>query len=187
MSWGALNNQKNRKSTDPLPDFLTSDASRSHESAQPGYGVSLDSLNRQAPVADSPIVKPRPVVAPKDRVSFSKSGLFVFVFSLMTAVLVAFAAGYVVGKFNVIESLSATQAESRRNVQRAVPTRRPILPSRVKAGLASLEEKRAASKNKELVVGVDPSAAVEEEVVQNNKNKDEGVGEEFEEYDSEVE
>ncbi len=143
MSWGALNNQRERTSAEPLPEFLTGQASKSFN----------DRLDPQFQNAEDVVVRKseRQHYASRQEssrgygvaysgsinIQLSKKTLFVSVVFFVTVILATFCVGYAVGNLSV--SISASTGQ----VSASAPTKKPIIPVRKKIK----PEVRAAKEN----------------------------------------
>lgn len=129
MSWGALNNHRDRRSSDPLPDFLMDQNIGVMESGAVRTGI------------DDPIVTDRQYVAfrpdqpsrgygvsyPKAlTVQMSKKTIFFTMIFFTFSVLISFGTGYVIGNFNSVGASTIQIAN-----QKSGPAyKKPIVPAR---------------------------------------------------------
>jgi hypothetical protein len=129
MTWGALNNQREKASAEPLPDFLT---------GQAGKG-SNDRLDPQFQNADEVIVHKteRPQNARKEsgrgygvaypgavNIQMSKKTLFASLVFFTTIIVLTFCIGYLAGNVSVRVSTPQTVLME--------PLKKPIIPTRKK-------------------------------------------------------
>ena len=144
MSWGALNNQRERTSAEPLPEFLTGQASKGfNDRPDPQFQNAEDVVVRKSERQQYALRQemsrgygmtyPGPI-----NIQLSKKTLFVSIVFFVTVVLATFCVGYAVGNLSV--SMSAGQTSSN------VPIKRPIIPARKKIK----PEVRAAKENIEV-------------------------------------
>jgi hypothetical protein len=130
MSWGALNNQRERTSTEPLPEFLTGQTSKSfHDRSDPQFqtvdDVVVRKSERQHYAARQEMSRGYGVAYPGSlNIQLSKKTLFVSIVFFVTIVLATFCVGYAVG--NLSTSMSAGQ------VSVGLPIKKPIIPTRKK-------------------------------------------------------
>jgi hypothetical protein len=129
MTWGALNNQREKAASEPLPDFLTGQGNK-------GSG---DKLDPQFQSADDVIVQKieRPHGVRKEsgrgygvaypgsiNIQMSKKTLFTSLVFFATIIVLTFCIGCLAG--NVSVAVSASQAVS------MPPLKKPIIPARKK-------------------------------------------------------
>lgn len=168
MSWGALNNQRERASTEPLPEFLTGQASKSfNDRPEPQFqnveDVVVRKSERQHYAARQESSRGYGMTYPGSiNIQLSKKTLFVSVVFFVMAILATFCVGYAVG--NLSGGISVGQASL------VVPTKKPIIPARKKIK----QETRVATETD----GVDPTlskvqdaAVVQEENTVNVSSK----------------
>jgi hypothetical protein len=167
MSWGALNNQRERTSAEPLPEFLTGQTSKSfHDRSDPQFQTADDVVvrksERQHYAARQEMSRGYGVAYPGSlNIQLSKKTLFVSIVFFVTIVLATFCVGYAVG--NLSTSMSAGQ------VSVGLPIKKPIIPTRKKIK----QEVLTAKKNTQAAVAetdseesslnkVDDASAVQE-------------------------
>ena len=144
MSWGALNNQRERTSTEPLPEFLTGQASKSfHDRPEPQFQTAEDVVvrksERQHYAARQEMSRGYGMTYPGSiNIQLSKKTLFVSIVFFVTIVLATFCVGYAIGNLSV--SMSFDQASA--------PIKKPIIPARKKIK----QEVPAVKKNIEAAV-----------------------------------
>lgn len=126
MSWGALNNQRERSSGDPLPDFLTGHSVKSFS----------ERLEPQIQPTEDVIRKPERPYTPRLEASrgygvsysgsvniqMSKKTLFITTLFFAAAILAAFGAGYAIG--NISNTLAPTAGVA------SSPAKKPIVPKK---------------------------------------------------------
>lgn len=126
MSWGALNNQRERSSGDPLPGFLTGHSVKSFD----------DRLEPQVQPMDDVIRKPEKAYTPRSEgprgygvsysgsvsIQMSKKTLFITMLFFVGAILAAFGAGYAIG--NVSNTLAFTPGIV------SSPAKKPVVPKK---------------------------------------------------------
>lgn len=130
MTWGALNNHREKTASEPLPDFLT---------GQGNKGIK-DRQDPQFQTADDVIVykTERSQGARKDagrgygvaypggiNIQMSKKTLFVSLVFFVTIIIMTFCIGYLAG--NLAVTISTPEATS------LAPSKKPIIPVRKKA------------------------------------------------------
>ncbi|QOL20151.1 hypothetical protein [Candidatus Bodocaedibacter vickermanii] len=145
MSWGALNNQRERTSTEPLPEFLTGQASknfsdRSDPQFQNAEDVVVRKSERQHYASRQESSRGYGLTySGSINIQLSKKTLFVSVVFFVMVILATFCVGYAVGNLSV--SMAAGQTNS------IVPTKKPIIPARKKIK----QDVRTATENIESV------------------------------------
>lgn len=107
MSWGALNNQREHKSSDPLPDFLTEHNLKDNLDKHGHYSQSSQDVITQRP--ERPYT-PRPdnglrgygVSYPRSvAIQMSRKTLFISMIFFMATILIAFSIGYAAGNMSL--------------------------------------------------------------------------------------
>lgn len=172
MSWGALNNQRERSSADPLPEFLTGHAVKNFN----------DRLEPKIQPVDDVVRKSERPYTPRSEgsrgygvscigainIQMSRKTLFVVMLFFATAVLVAFGAGYVFGTISDTFSPPATVVSP--------PTKKPLIPRKKTQPSAikpSIEKDVKASPPQTSLN--EESSAPEEDVVHHGEKKDSHV------------
>lgn len=128
MSWGALNNQREKTSTEPLPDFLTGHSRKIfHDRPDPQFQNAEDVVvrksERQHYASRQESSRGYGMTYPGSiNIQLSKKTLFVSVAFFVMLILATFCVGYVVG--NLSGSILTGQASA--------PTKKPIIPARTK-------------------------------------------------------
>ncbi|MDP3935827.1 MAG: hypothetical protein Q8Q56_02425 [Alphaproteobacteria bacterium] len=142
MSWGALNNQRERTSTEPLPEFLIGQASKSFNDRRldPQFQNAEDLVvrksERQHYASRQEVGRGYGVTYPGSiNIQLSKKTLFVSVVFFVALILATFGVGYAVGNLSV--SMSSGHARA------SAPSKKPIIPARKKIK----QEMRAAKTN----------------------------------------
>lgn len=172
MSWGALNNQRERTSAEPLPEFLTGQTGKSyHDRQEPQFqateNVVVRKSERQPYVPRQEMNRGYGMMYPGSiNIQLSKKTLFISMVFFVMIILATFCVGYGVGNLSV--SMSVGQASVN------APIKKPIIPARKKIK----QEVRAAKKNVEVIAAETASPANEENNSQvsseknNNKEND---------------
>ena len=179
MTWGALNNNREKTSAEPLPDFLT---------GLSGKGSS-DRLDPQFQNTDEVIVQKveRPYGGRKEsargygmaypksiNIQMSKKTLFVSLVLFTTIILLTFCVGYFAGTLTA--SMSAPEATI--TTTPALSNKKPIIPRRKKARKESVKQDTEAqmvaalpkADSNDSSVIIEPAAAAT--TPENNNNKD---------------
>lgn len=126
MSWGALNNQRERASGDPLPGFLTGHSLKSFD----------DRREPQVQPMDDVICKPERAYTPRSEgprgygvsysgsinIQMSKKTLFIAMLFFAAAILAAFGSGYAIG--NISNTLALTTGVV------ISPAKKPVVPKK---------------------------------------------------------
>lgn len=127
MSWGALNNQRERKTSDPLPDFLTD---------QPkGVENSANKTTISNSFADSDLRRSERAYVPKTDINrgygvsyapaasfqMTKKNIVFTMFAFAFTILATFFAGYLAGSMPIDAPVSKT-------LENTLPAKRPIIP-----------------------------------------------------------
>lgn len=143
MTWGALNNQREKAASEPLPDFLTGQGNK-------GSG---DKLDPQFQNADDVIVQKIErrhgvrkesgrgygVAYPGSiNIQMSKKTLFASLVFFATIIVLTFCIGYLAGNVSVAVSTSQTVSMP--------PLKKPIIPAREKVKLEKIIEAPAEVK-----------------------------------------
>lgn len=157
MSWGALNNQREKTSSEPLPDFLIDQGNKGFR----------DKIDTQFQSADDVVVhkteKLRGARKESDRsygvvyprainIQMSKKTLFVALGFFATIIVLTFCIGYLVGNVSVPVSTSQTLSMP--------PLKKPIIPGRKKGKQAKVKLEKIIKTSSEVKV---PAAISESE------------------------
>jgi hypothetical protein len=171
MSWGALNNQKNRKSTDPLPGFLTGNSSKSFIQEESSYGVYLDPLVA-AKTAFNQELSGNYVPRQGGNLNIPKRVMFALMFFFTFCVLSAFSLGYFLGQADFFGGKSTSLEGGLFK-----PTmRRPLVP-------AQKTRIPAMSEESDLEKAPNPTeATVRNENVTSEKNNNNEKDDELDQY-----
>jgi hypothetical protein len=129
MSWGALNNRRERTSTDPLPDFLTELDVKSFNDRNESHPREMEEvITRRSDRSSLPLSefsRGYGVSYPGTiDIRMSKKTLFILMIFFTATVLMAFCIGYAAGGSNNM----APQAIS----SNLMPSKKPIIPIRAK-------------------------------------------------------
>lgn len=171
MSWGALNNQKNRKSTDPLPGFLTGNSSKSFTQEEPSYGVSLDPLVA-AKTAFNQEGGGNYMPRQGGNLNIPKRVVFALMFFFTFCVLSAFSLGYFLGQADFFGGKSMTLEGG---ISKAT-ARRPLIPVK-KSRIPAVSEESVLEKT------LNPTeATVRNENVTSEKNNNNQKDDELDQY-----
>lgn len=141
MSWGALNNQRERTSAEPLPEFLTGQVSKSFsDRPDPQFQNSEDVVvrksGRQHYASRQESSRGYGVAYPGSiNIQLSKKTFFVSVSFFVMLILATFCVGYAVGNLSV--SMTPGQMSA------SASTKKPIIPARKKIK----QDVRAVEKN----------------------------------------
>lgn len=173
MSWGALNNQRDRKSSDPLPGFLMDQAIGALESS-PVRSSGIDDpvvRERQSFRQDQPSRGYGVSYSKVLTVQMSKKAIFFMMIFFTFSVLISFGAGYIIGSFNSVGA-STIQVANQKSGQ---THKKPIIPVR-KKNLTSISTKSMAARGGQVSGVVDATERLESEMsktyASNNNNKD---------------
>lgn len=182
MSWGALNNHRERKSADPLPDFLTDRDVKSFNEHIDPHPYPLDEIITRK--SERPY-EPRTKKSRGYGVSYgepidiliSKKTLFASMIFFAFTVLMAFCIGYVVGgSLNTIPTPQPSIAS-------LAPVKKPIVPSRKKEIALTPTPVESPAKAEPLPTSIETNITSTEDsevlkkpsdLENNNKDNDEG-------------
>jgi hypothetical protein len=155
MSWGSLNNQRNRKTTDPLPGFLIENETLSHDDA-----VVRRSDRPYTPIRND-ASKGYGVAYPGSvSIQMSKKSIFLSMLFFTFSVLLAFCIGFFIGEQSIAngDKVVSTKAKT---------VRKPIVPKRT----SSIVKKEGLEGNRTMLY---QDALVSDSLVYNkNDNKKE--------------
>lgn len=169
MSWGALNNQRERSSGDPLPDFLTGHNVKSfNDRLEPQLQPVDDVIRKSEKPYSTRLDAPRGYGVSYSgalNIQMSKKTAFVSILFFTAAVLGSFGVGYIVGSFS-------NTATSLPNITALTPTKKPIVPRK-----KILQTTTKSSANKDYQNSTSPSTnennAPSVEVVATTEEKNE--------------
>lgn len=173
MSWGALNNHKDRKSSDSLPDFLIDQNTGNGGGAIRASGVEDPIVSdRQYAFRPDQASRGYGVSYPKAlTVQMSKKTIFFMMIFFTLSVLISFGAGYVIGSFNSVETQSIQVA----NTKSGQMYKKPIVPAR-KRNLTNMPTKFIAVENTQVSGALDTTERLESDMskthASNNNKKD---------------
>lgn len=168
MSWGALNNQRDRSSGDPLPDFLTGHSVKSYnERLEPKVQAMGDVVRP----SERPYT-PRPESSRGYGVSYvgavniqmSKTNLFVVILFFTAAILGSFGAGFLFGHISNTAQIPSPDF---------TPSKKPIIPRKkpqTSVTKSSAQQELKARSTSTSTENVNSFAPSEEVAEPNNKN-----------------